>query len=264
MANLIERSGLDWLIILTGKPAFQDAPLPFPPMTEVKAKLGSLEGDKLGDALTFCEQQLKREDDRSDKIESKAFTLIGITGIAAAFITGFASLLLDHSKITSGLVLVAAAAVYVAVVLSLVFTIFLAVKVVTIGEYRFSYPRANDILALADSSLEEVKRQRAIALFDSFTQNNRAINRKGTYLGGAQLWFRNSMVLLVALTLLLALFAPFSAIPLTATQPSLLPALPATPSPPIMPILATSAIPMTATPSSSPPPKPFPSVSATH
>jgi hypothetical protein len=210
MSKVIERLGLDWFVILIGKPAFEDAPLPHPiTLSEARERFGDLEGEKLDDALEYCDELLGREDDRSDKIESKAFTLIGITGIATAFITGFAGLLLEREKLALVPVLIVAAALYVLVVLALMFTIYLAVKVVTVGDYVFTYPSANDIFELSKASLEYVKRERAASLFYSFTQNQQVVNRKVTYLSGAQLWFRNSVVLLLVLTLLLALYAPF-------------------------------------------------------
>lgn len=209
MNKVIERLGLDWLVILIGKPPFEDAPLPYPmSLKEARERFGDLEGEKLDDALEYCGELLTREDDRSDKIESKAFRFIGITGIAAGFIAGFPALLLDREKLALIPVLLVVAGLYVPVVLSLMFTIYLAVKVVTVGDYVFTYPSASDIFELSEASLQYVKRKRAASLFYSFAQNHGVANRKATYLGGAQLWFRNSVVLLLVLTLLLALYTP--------------------------------------------------------
>jgi hypothetical protein len=221
--KIIERLGLDWFILLIGKPAFEDAPLPYPTtFSEIREKLGDLrDKEKLDDAIEYCSSLLKREEDRSDKVESKAFTLIGITGIATGFITGFAGLLLDRDKITSTSVLIPAAALYILVVISLMWTIYLAVKVVIVGDYRFTYPSANDIFDLSNATLNHVKRERAASLFYSFAQNVQVVNRKATYLGGAQLWFRNSIVLLLVLTLLLAVCAPLmpTSVPGVPTPP---------------------------------------------
>jgi hypothetical protein len=210
VSKAIEHLGLDWFALLIGKSAFEDAPLPYPAtLSEVRKKFGDLrDKEKLDDAIEYCGSLLKREEDRSDKIESKAFTLIGITGIATGFITGFAGLLLDRGKITSTWVLKPAAVLYILVVISLMWTIYLAVKVVIVGDYRFTYPSANDIFDLSNATLNHVKRERAASLFYSFAQNVQVVNRKATYLGGAQLWFRNSIVLLLVLTLLLAVCAP--------------------------------------------------------
>jgi len=223
MHEVIERLGLDWFVILIGRPAFEDAPLPYPTtFSEVRDKLGELQGEeKLNDAIEYCARLLKREEDRSDKVESKAFTLIGITGIATGFIIGFAGLLLDQEKITSVAMLTIAAVLYILVVVSLMWTIFLAVKVVTVGDYQFTYPSANDIFRLSDTSLQDVKHERAVSLFYSFVHNHQMVNRKATYLGGAQLWFRNSIILLLVLTLLLAVHTLFrSPAPTTGTSVS--------------------------------------------
>jgi len=198
--------------MLIGKLPFEDAPLPYPTtLKEVREKLGDLtDEEKLDDAIEYCDNLLKREEGRSDKIESKAFTLIGITGIATGFIIGFAGLLLDRDKITSICVSVPAAALYILVVISLMWTIYLAVKVVTIGDYIFTYPSANDIFELSSASLHNVRLERVASLFYSFAQNHRVVNRKATFLGGAQLWFRNSVGLLLVLTLVLAIYVPFA------------------------------------------------------
>jgi hypothetical protein len=228
----VEHIGLDWFILLTGKPAFEDAPPPHPPkLSEIRHKFSDLTGqEKLDYAIHYCESLLKREDDRSDKIESKAFTLIGITGIATGFITGFASLLLDREKLASDCILVPAIVLYILVAISLMWTIYLAVRVVIVGDYWFTYPSADDVLELPNTSLSYIKRERVVSLFYSFAQNTRAVNRKATFLGGAQLWFRNSIVLLLALTLFLAVYAFFA------------PAAPVAPSTPTATLLSTPSL----------------------
>ncbi len=211
--DLLERMGLDWFVLLAGKPAFFERPDPYPnSLKEIREKFGNLTDiKKLDDAIDFCTNLLEREDKRSEKIESKAFTLIGITGIASGFIIGFASLLLDQAKITSDLVLILASILYVLVVISLMWAIFLSIKVVTVGDYIFTYPSANDIFDLSQSTLLSVKNERVVSLFYSFVQNRRAIDRKATYLNGSQLWFRNSISLLLIITLLLAIYTPYKA-----------------------------------------------------
>jgi hypothetical protein len=219
--EVIEKLGLDWFVLLSGKQAFEDTLSPNYPTTlsETREKFSGLQGDKLDDAIEYCSDCLDREDDRSDKIESKAFTLVGITGIATGFITGFAGLLLDQDKMTDGWILVPAVILYILVVISLMWTIYLAVKVVTVGDYKFTYPAAQDILEIGDTSPRTFKREYVASLFYSFARNQQVVNRKATYLGGAQLWFRNSVVLLLVLTLLLGLYAPFSSSS-TGVQPS--------------------------------------------
>lgn len=272
----IENLGLDWFALLLGRPVFEDAPLPFPAtFSEIREEFSGLRGGKLDDAVEYCGKLLDREEDRSEKIESKAFTLIGITGIATGFITGFAGLLLDQDKITGTWILILAAMLYILVVVSLMWTIFLAVKVVTVGDYWFTYPAADDIFQLSSVTLTCVKQERAASLFYSFAQNQKVINRKATFLSGAQIWFRNSIVLLLALTLLLALYVPFkssssSGVPVPTTGPTTTPQLsvPATDTPGststqtviiatktptiVLPTSTSAAMPATSPPTSAP------------
>jgi hypothetical protein len=227
-SNIIEQLGLDWFVLLIGIPAFEENPLPYPTtLKEIRDRLGNLtDKEKLNDAMEYCTILMEREEKRSDKIESKAFTLIGITGTATGFIIGFASLLLGLDKIPSSWALLPVSALYVLVVISLIWTIFLSVNVVLVGAYTYTYPSANDIFDLANTSLQSVQKERIASLFFSFSQNHRVVNRKATYLNGSQLWFRNSMGLLLVLTLLLAVYAPLKmdvpvndilSIPMTAT-----------------------------------------------
>lgn len=220
---MVEQIGLDWFILLAGKPAFEDVPPPhLSELSEIRQEFSDLTGDeKLDYAIHYCESLLKREDERSDKIESKAFTLIGITGTATGFITGFASLLLTQGKFRSDRILIAAIILYILVVISLMWTIYLAVQVVIVGGYWFTYPSGDDILKLPNASLSYIKRERVASLFYSLVQNTRVVNRKATFLGGAQLWFRNSIVLLLVLTLLLAVYAFFvSGVPANTPAPT--------------------------------------------
>lgn len=248
---IVDSLGLDWLVMLIGKPAFEEAPSPYPStFVDVKAKFGYLQDDKkLDDAIAYCSELLKREDDRVDKIESKAVTLIGVTSIAAGFIAGFAGLLLDREKLDSAPVLIVVALLYIFIAFSLIWTVHLARKVVSVRDYKFMYPHANDIFALAHESLQDVKRERTISLFYSFTSNQRIANRKATYLSGAQTWFRNSIVLLVGLALVITLFSLF---PRTTPASNATPGL--SPTATIVPSVADTPQPVTITAPSSPAP----------
>ena len=75
--RLIEVTGLDWLVMLVGKPAFSDAPVPFPTdMAEITSKFAGLtEDNKIDDAVNYCAQRLRVEEGRCDKMESKVTAL---------------------------------------------------------------------------------------------------------------------------------------------------------------------------------------------
>ena len=227
MSRILEVTGLDWFVVLTGQPAFEDAALPYPStLAEIRDKLDIVDDkDKLDDAVEFCQDLLDREMERADRIEAKAFTLLGITGIGTAFITGFAALLLDRGKIASTPALITAAILFILAAVSFLWTISLATRVVAIGRYRFTRPSANDVFLLSSASLLTVKHERAVSLFHSFAQNVRQVDRKATYLGGAQLWFRNSITLLLILTFFLTLY-------LVVRTLAPAPGMPASPPPP--------------------------------
>ncbi len=252
-SSLAERVGLDWLLILVGNKPFPEARSPFPeahlPYREgrarIREKFGDLHGEKLDDALAYCTDLLRREEDRSAKIEAKAFTLIGITGLTTAFITGFVGLLLDQGKMPSAVIIGAATTLFVIVVASLMLTIYLAFRAVAVGDYRFMYPSANDIFALSTGCLQYVQRERVVDLFLSFAHNVGEINRKATYLGGAQVWFRNSLIALLLLALSLAAYIPFrSPSPASGTPPAT----------PVQGLVNTpqATLPTTSTPSTTP------------
>lgn len=240
MTDLIEKLGLDWLPLIIGRRPFQiETPDAQSRQSEIRASFSGLDNKKVEEALAYCDGLVKREDERATKIESKAFTLIGITGIATAFITGFAGLLLDRGKIDSLPVLMLATFGYVLTVASLIFTIYLALKVVTVGDYKFTYPSASDILKLATQDIDDLRRDRAVALLVSYEQNATTVNYKATFLGGAQLWFRNSIALLSCLTIVLAIYAPFTSFAraggLVPQTPTLAPTLTTTSRPTVVP-----------------------------
>jgi hypothetical protein len=222
MKKVIEGLGLDFLLILVGRLPFEDAPLPYPrKFSEVRAKFDSLEDEKkLDDAVAYCAELLKREEDRADKIESKASSLIGFIGVTSTFIIGFATLVAGSVKLNSFTTLLVAALLILAS-LALMLTIYLAMQVVHVGNYKFTYPSANDIFAITGSSLAVVKQERAASLFYSFAQNTRLVNRKASFLQGAQIWFRNSIFLLLILTVCLAIlyitFGPNNQTPVIPT-----------------------------------------------
>lgn len=250
--RICERIGLDWFIMLTGRPAFEIPPEVenLPELRQAFAKVKDDNG-ALDDAVEYCTYLLKREDDREEKIESKAQAIIGFMGIATAFSLGFADLLLDRAQIGSTWAMWIVALLYVIVVFSFLWTIFLASKAVDVFGYRFTYPSADSILDLEKESLQEVKRERAASLLRSINQNSEMVRKKATYLGGAQLWFRNSIILLMILMLVFAivvLLVPVptngSSVPAQSTvgpsqtpqlAPSLTPAM-STVKPTVMPI----------------------------
>jgi hypothetical protein len=161
-----------------------------------------------------------------------------------------AGVLLDRAKITSLPMSGLTALLYLAVVASLIVTVVLASRVVALGLYRLSYPAARDVFDLSHNTLTSVKRERLASLFYSFGQNSQVVNKKATYLGGAQLWFRNAVVMILALSLVLAAQALIRPPALVGTAaPGSVPT--STPNS-TAPVVATQVVTHTATPGTGP------------
>jgi hypothetical protein len=229
MSTFIEELGLDWFGLLLGhSPLASSAAGSLPSSSEVRSRFSGMRGRRLDDALTYCAGLLEREDSRAETIESKAASLIGITGVATGLITGIGGLLLDPTKIGSWLFW-PATIIYMLIIVSLMWTIYLSVRVVKVGDYSFTYPSAPDIFNQAGDSLLKVKRERVASLYFSFSRNSLVVNRKATFLIGAQKWFRNAVVLLLLVALILAgsalLFRPLAAV---SKSPATIAPLPST------------------------------------
>lgn len=198
--RLYENTGLDWMPLILKGQKLPNSPLPRT-MPQIREKFVHVTDDSVLDsALEQCNGLMKREEDRIDKIESKAFTLTGASGIVASFIVGFAGLLLDQTQAKS-IHIIIIALLYIVVAVSLMMTMYLALKVVMIS--TFIYPSAEDVFNIVTISPQEVKRERIVSLFYSSECNMQLANRKGTYLIGAETWFRNSISLLLCLALFL-------------------------------------------------------------
>lgn len=94
------------------------------------------------------------------------------------------------------------------VVLALLMAILLASQAVGLATH--SRLDAGHILNLSKDPPGTVSRQLVVDQLSSAALEKRIANRKGTYLIGAQTWFRNAVVLILILACLLAVFLPVS------------------------------------------------------
>jgi hypothetical protein len=213
--------GFNCLSFLIKKPA--EAPSEFPSSPdEIRTEFGDLsEKLKLRDAIEYCTGLLQREEVREGIVESKAFSLIGNTTITVTLVIGLGGLLGNLAMNKFDLTVTVLAVFYFFVVLSFVITILLALNVVKTE--TSAYPGANDIFDLVKKSLPIVQLERAASLFQSFRANHKVVDRKAQYLTCAQVWFRNSVVLLVLAAALLFIYAlsgvPHGTVPHTPTHP---------------------------------------------
>lgn len=167
----------------------------------IKEKIKYLKEKRADDALLYCEEMFEREMDRGEKIESKAYNLLGVTGLSAAFVTGISSLLPDKVVEILPNQNIILMIIYIMIVISLTFTVLLAARVVIVGEYKFSYPSIESVF---DSDTLAVKKERLNDYLYCYNNNHKIHNVKASYLIGSQRWFRNTIILFLVLAFVLA------------------------------------------------------------
>lgn len=198
--QLLDLTGLDLIPYAIGLSTFKsNAPFEPSKLKDIRDKIQILEVDVLEDALKYSKELLDDESSRGEKTESKAYNLLGVTGISAAFITGISSLLPAESPITFNIILVFILTFYLFIVVSLTLTVLLASRVVAVR----GYPRPNIADIFKMRSLIDAKLEQLSTYIYCFSQSCQRNNIKVSYLIGAQLWFRNSILIFLVLALLL-------------------------------------------------------------
>jgi len=202
VGKLFEILGIDLLPYAMGLSKFtSNAPFEPTKLKEIREQVQGLDIKKLDEALNYTKELLDEESARGEKIDSKAFSLIGVTGVSAAFVTGVSSLLPKGHQTTLSLILLAV--FYLLVVISLTLTILLASKVIVVGKYKYSTPDIADVFKMGSQVLLETKKDRLTSYLYCYANNYQIHNVKASYLIGAQLWFRNSVVTFMLLALIL-------------------------------------------------------------
>ena len=222
-----------------------EADAPFEPtkLPEIRNKVNDLSGEKIIDeALSYCKELLDDENERGEKIENKAFNLIGVTGISTAFITGVTSLVSDNISPLSFCLI---PSLYVLIVLSLTLTVLLAFRVIKVGEYKHTRPDIADVFNMNLLKLVEIKKEHIATYLHCYARNCQVHNIKASYLIGSQIWFRNAVVLFLFLAFTLAVNISYGSTPvspsanptisITPTETAVLPLAPATVAPTVSP-----------------------------
>jgi hypothetical protein len=187
--------------------------------------MAHLSGEPLDMVVSHTNKLLDDDEKRLSTIESKAFTLFGITGIASGFVMGFAQLLLTNTSFSDFFRYVIGV-LYVLIGASLLITLILARRAILVGKYKFMSLDPLDILKLTETNRTPILRERAVFMLLSYENNLAVINDKGTYVRGAQDWFRNVVFLLFVLLIVLVIYLPVK--PLVDVRP------PSTPMPVII------------------------------
>ncbi|MBU1700010.1 MAG: hypothetical protein KJ970_03435 [Candidatus Eisenbacteria bacterium] len=201
LRKIIENLALDWIPILIG---YQPVPIEDPDdiisQSEAQNKFKTFDDkDKIEEALDYCTGLVELGDCRLKRIESKAMTMVGFTGVAAGLVTGIGILSMTTNGLKPLAVSLVSALCYIFTITCFFISIYLALKVLAISDYKFVTPDPADIFHLSDKPLNIVKIERAATLYYSYHRNEQLLNEKGTYLIGAQRWFRNAIVLLLIL-----------------------------------------------------------------
>jgi MFS family permease len=209
--EVIDVLGLDMLPFIFGKSLKNIKVLA--KLKEIETKVKGLDATKLDDSITFSKGLLDQENDRGEKIESKAQNLMGVTSIATGFIVGIASLLPEKTSQFFLWQIIIVISLYIVIVLALIFTVLLAFKVIKVGDYKFSSLDIEDVYEMKLPPLAEIKTKRLASIVYCYDHNQLIYNHKATYLIGSQKWFRNAIILLLALAFFLAFSLPWSTLP---------------------------------------------------
>jgi len=202
MNNFLEVTGIDLIPYAIGISKFGSS-TPFVPtnFSDIRKKVQSLDVKKLDEALKYSKELLDEESVRGEKTESKAYNLIGVTGVSAAFITGISSLFPKESQTASSLSLTILLVSYLLIVISLTLTVLLASRAVIVRSY--THPDIADVFLMESRSLKEIKIDRLTTYMYCYAKNFQTHNIKVSYLIGAQLWFRNSIIIFLILAFIL-------------------------------------------------------------
>ena len=204
--KILEISGLDLIPYAIGHSKFPSEPISeTTKLDQIRNQVRELGTKETDDALSFSKGLLDEESARGDKIEGKAYNLISVSGISVAFITGIYTLLPKDAPATFSMALIGLLVIYFFIVISLTLTVLLASKVIIVGEYKYSSPNIEDVFSMGSQPLLETKKDRLSTYIYSYAKNSQIHNTKGSYLIGAQLWFRNSVILFLILALVLIL-----------------------------------------------------------
>jgi len=172
-------------------------------LDEIQSRMKIQDKDKIEETLKYCESLLATEEERKKTLESKATTLTGITGLASSVIFGFAGFIFDKIRNINVFLLLSVTILYV--ILSVYITKSIYYSIMALKPDKYLHPDANEIFSLSDKSIEEVRRERAIDSFYSYVKNIDLNNKKATLLLKAQNYFRNSVIALTIISLMLAL-----------------------------------------------------------
>lgn len=166
--------------------------------------MGAPDDDLADELLADAERLFDEADARAESAERRATTLLGMVAIAAAVALTGGGLVLDPAKIHGGNWRMAFAIGFGLLVFLLVLTAFRASGAST-RTFNVTSPSDDRIFERAKTgSAGEAKALRAAYLLHGFGRNNEVAALKVGYLRAAAFWFRGALLVLFALTVMLA------------------------------------------------------------
>jgi hypothetical protein len=199
-SNFWERTGLDWLPVLwNAKQYFPYAASPSKARIEqIEKQTGEIPEDAIDEVLVQFGKINEEVQRRWTYVEGKASTLLSFIGIGTTFAFGVS----QFSFVSKDMILVAplrifVVAMYILITTSLFITITLVRKVISVA--GASSPKPSDLLGLRGWNRLQIKQQHAANLLVAYEYNTSIVNNKVTYLMGVELWFGNTIFLLLVL-----------------------------------------------------------------
>ncbi|MEW5987914.1 MAG: hypothetical protein AB1791_14875 [Chloroflexota bacterium] len=222
LSSFLEVTALCWVPILLDESKLPRSPVPTAEeqIGPVRPLIDKLRGESLDEVVKHFERVLSEEEKRRSEIESKAFSLFGIAGVAGSFIVGFAQLLFNNNPLPS-LMRVLITILYILIGALLLVTILLAGRAIKIGKYGFMSSRPSGLLLLGEWDRNQVYRHYLIDLLQSYEHNQALINDKASWVMGAQESFRNAIVLLLVLLFALTISPFFRVEQITGPTPQI-------------------------------------------
>lgn len=200
--NLLEATGLDWLPVIVNPQKLPTHHGISPEaLHQLHQQIQAIDANYLDDVVAHLEQLVDEEDKRRLQVEGKATSLISYTAVASSLVIGFTQFNVGTNALVWFLRL-PVTFLYICLALAFVITVVLATHAIKIA--TFQYPEPYDMLRMRDFNRDTIRKQRASSLLNAYTHNQVIVNKKITYVRGAQDWFRNAVLILVLLLGVLA------------------------------------------------------------
>lgn len=165
---------------------------------ESKLKLDSPE--RIEEALQYCATLYSNEENRRDKIENKANTLIAASAITIAFITGFLCMILYDAPSLSLLFIIIILIVYTIIAFFIIKSINYSLKISRFGKNNSIDTKLVDY-NITESDIIHIKKVRVINYYILLNKNKQNNDKKEKYINIAQNSIKNAVIVLLLLSL---------------------------------------------------------------